>query len=434
MAAADSEDLDLETQIARLSQDTSDELEAPIPGSSDDMEKVQKINNLGFTWRRILNELLEKQVITQKLHNKKVELYELRKKLGTAKLKAKTSSVTAVEDHIRGKNCGVTINSGTYGYIFQSTKDPNIAIKASINGHSITTGCPPEFTREYYSHKDIKTYFPNLKIINLLDIKDKSLYVDDQKRRCYFEMEKLYPIEINQKQKVMLNAKISEATDTVTRLNIEHIEVKEILDRHISETTTDAKEKEILEKEIIETTDVKEKKIKLQNDLIYKLDQINTVPRLYMIVPGINDTNYFNEGGPGKGLGWREINEDIMKYLFEILSIDIKEYYDELISILKSTIEKGIYLIDVEFILCSSVVTNESGQVVTNEAGKSVKQNKIVMLDFDKVDNGPPGDDRMIERTLNQDMFPEYVKTEIKRIFNITTGGKRSRKSKRSRK
>jgi hypothetical protein len=93
------------------------------------------------------------------------------------------------------------------------------------------------------------------------------------------------------------------------------------------------------------------------------------------------------------------------------------EYYSELIKILKATMEKGLYLIDVEFILCSTFEPNESGELI--------KKNKVVMIDFDKVKRGG-NDFNLVRTTLEQDMFPLTIQHEFLREMpkKIEIGGK----------
>jgi hypothetical protein len=313
---------------------------------------------LGFTWRRKLNFLYENGYITEEELNQYLRAYLDSKETSEKKLQRKIAEAAVTEEAVKCEECGEKINAGTYGIIFNSRADDNIVIKGSIQGHSITTGCPENFTREFDRYQEIKQVFPaDLNVISLLNIIG-DVWVEQ--RRCYFRMEKLYPIEFNVEQIARLDEKILTA-EAVAEPN---------------------------------------------RDLIYNLTEIKTTPRLYMLVPGVTSPEfYFNEGGHGVTNGWREINEPMMQILFEILGIDIVEYYSELVKILKATMNSGIYLIDVEFILCSTVEPNESGELI--------RKNKIVMIDFDKVKRGSENNMDLGNITLNQEMFPLTIQDEF---------------------
>jgi hypothetical protein len=337
--------------------------------------------NLGFTWRRKLNFLQENGYISETEENKYKQYYLDKGKIAVQKLAATLKADAVTEQAVKCKECGEKINSGTYGIIFNSNADDNIVVKGSIQGHSITTGCPENFTREFDRYQEIKQVFPTeLSIVSLINI------IGDvwlEERRCYFKMEKLYPIHFNADQLARLNEKILTA------------------------------------------------QAELNRDFIYNLTEIKNTPRLYMLVPGVTSPEiYFNEGGNGITNGWREINEPIMRVMFEILGIDIMEYYNELIKILKATMERGMYLIDVEFILCSTFESNESGELV--------RKNKIVMIDFDKVISGSKDDFNLSRITLDQDMFPLTIKYEFLPEMQKKTGtggkNKKTRKMRKTRK
>jgi hypothetical protein len=332
--------------------------------------KELESENLGFTWRNKLKFLQENGYISETEENKYKQYYLDKGKTSVQKLAAALKADAVTEEAVKCKECGEKINSGTYGIIFNSNTDDNIVVKGSIQGHSITTGCPENFTREFDRYQEIKQAFPShLNIVSLINIIG-NVWVEE--RRCYFKMEKLYPIEFNAEQMTRLNEKILTAED----------------------------------------------KAEPNRDFIYNLTEIKNTPRLYMLVPGVtNPEIYFNEGGNGVTNGWREINEPMMRIIFEILGIDIMEYYSELIKILKATMEKGLYLIDVEFILCSTFEPNESGELI--------RKNKVVMIDFDKVKRGG-NDFNLVRTTLEQDMFPLTIQDEFLREMpkKIEIGGK----------
>ncbi len=322
--------------------------------NSVNIEKLEKINtnqNLGFTWRPKLQQLFNDGLITKDRLDEVSNLYINSRLNALLKLKTKFEPEKI---NTKCEDCGDIINSGTYGIIFNDIKYENIAIKGSNKGVSTNSTCPEEFLKESNMHEIIKQIFPNdLTIIQLLNI-IKPVWVENA--RCYFRMEKLLPIVFNQQEKELLNKKIEETTN---------------------------------------------------RDMKYMLETIRDVPQLYMLVPGIIEPEiYFNEGG-GANSHWREINGPMMEIIFEILGININTYYEELKKILRATMENNIYLIDVEFILCSIIKTNVNGI--------STRENKIVMIDFDKViDNTVSSSSsspfELKRETLNQDMFPRSIK------------------------
>lgn len=328
------------------------------------LEKINTNQDLGFTWRPKLRQLLDDGEISKDRFNQITNSYVKSKSDSLVKLKTK---LEPEKINTKCEDCGDIINSGTYGIIFNDIKNGNIAIKGSNKGLSTNSTCPEEFLKESNMHKIIKQIFPNdLTIIQLLNI-IQPVWVENT--RCYFRMEKLLPIVFNQQERELLNKKIDETTD---------------------------------------------------RDMKYRLETIRDVPQLYMLVPGIiNPEIYFNEGG-GANSHWREINGPMMEIIFEILGININTYYEELKKILRATMENNIYLIDVEFILCSIIKTNENGI--------STRENKIVMIDFDKViDNtvssSSSSASALKSETLNQDMFPKSIKEML--------GGTKRRTTKR---
>uniref|UniRef100_A0A6C0I2E5 Uncharacterized protein n=1 Tax=viral metagenome TaxID=1070528 RepID=A0A6C0I2E5_9ZZZZ len=364
------------------------EEETSIPKEEGDKLLAEKYmrelhsESLGFTWRHKLIFLYENGYITEEEQNQISRVYLDSKETSEKKFKKKIAEAAVTEEAVKCGECGEKINAGTYGIVFNSLAYDNIAIKGSIQGHAITTGCPENFTKEFDRYQEIKRVFPvDLHIISLLNIIG-DVWVEQ--RRCYFKMEKLYPIEFNVEQIARLDEKIL----TISESN---------------------------------------------RDLIYYLTEIRNAPRLYMLVPGITDPKYyFNEGGHGVTNGWREVNEPMMQILFEILGINIMDYYSELVEILKATMNNGIYLIDVEFILCSTVEINDFGELI--------RKNKIVMIDFDKVRRETENNMSLGNITLNQEMFPLTIQHEFPEPMRHSQAkvagfeGGKSRKTRRTRK
>ena len=328
-------------------------------------EYLRKLKNgipLGISWRSILKGLYERGRITDNEQSAYTDIYSKKKETAEQQMRKKIKIDTVTIAEVKCEQCGTLINSGTYGMIFENKDDPNTAIKASIKAHAQGQQCPDIFLKEIGNYTKIESIFPrDLSIIQLLNI-FPPMWVEN--RRCYFNMEKLLPIVLN-------DAQLAE---------LEH------------------------QKDI-------------HPELIPMLDIIKTDMQLYMLVPGIlNPVIHFVEGG-GSNSKWREINDPIMRVLFEILGIDIAEYYRELKRILDVAFANQIYLIDVEFILCS--------EMKQNEAGELVRENKIVMIDFDKVEirEGAEDPSSIIRTTITQDMFPPSL-----------SGGKKTKKKNKKRK
>ena len=90
----------------------------------------------------------------------------------------------------------------------------------------------------------------------------------------------------------------------------------------------------------------------------------------------------------------------------------------------KTCFDNNIYLIDVEFILASRIKTNPDGSIQRHANGEPIKENKIFMINFDKVTK-----DSSIPKTLDQDMFS----VKVKEFFRGKRGGK-MKKNKKTRK
>jgi hypothetical protein len=328
----------------------------------DDDELKQKLEDGGLIslpWRPKLLNLQEKGMITDDEYN----IYKTRheqhqsqqQKIIKERLQAKKNA-TSIEA-VKCTDCiGPPINAGTYGYIF-NTNDPNIVIKASMNAHSEAFGCPPDFTREIDAYHAISNSFNmyNRNIIKLVHLYG-DLWVEN--RRCYYRMEKLFPIVLNTIQKTKLQESIAEETN---------------------------------------------------KDIKYSLESLNDAPEMYMLTPGIiNPIVHFSIAG-GQYSNWREINMPVIEKFFDILDIDTNKYLEDLETILNDTLNNNIELIDVEFMLCS-VITG------INADDSPIKENKIVMIDFDKVKlNQDPPNKGVV---MNQDMF---VPESSKRVGRSTT-------------
>lgn len=122
---------------------------------------------------------------------------------------------------------------------------------------------------------------------------------------------------------------------------------------------------------------------------------------LIMLTPGIGNKDYFGTGG-NKHSSWLELGENktkmLFSLLFSLLGISYDDYCNSLTLLLQSTLANKIILTDVEFIL---------GSVNTGEG----LRNGIFMIDFDKVqETTDPVTIPEINALLNQDMFPDVVR------------------------
>ena len=312
-------------------------------------ELIQTLKDGGvlkLPWRSKLSNLHEKGIISDGDYAEYTERH-LQHQSQQQKIIKDLVEAKKVNTSIEAAKCddcnGSPINAGTYGYIFNSN-DPNIVIKASMNAHSEAFGCPSEFTKEIEAYQAIYNSIDtrNLNLIKLVDVYG-DLWVE--KRRCYYRMEKLFPIVLNDKQKVDLHESIEQEKDDTIK---------------------------------------------------YSLESLRDDPELYMLTPGItNPKIHFGVAG-GQHSNWREINLPIIEKFFNILGIDIDKYLEDLESIVNQTLESNIELIDVEFMLCS-VITG------TNDDGSLKKENKLVMIDFDKVKLNQPIPNKNV--VMNQDMF-----------------------------
>ena len=152
------------------------------------INKLNKGNTIGFGWKPKLKYLLNNKLITEEEYKLYYNLHinEKNKQL----------------ENLKCQSCAEIINAGTYGIIFNSKNNVNQVIKGSIKGHSITTGCPKDYEHEINMYSIIYKIFKslNLKNINIIDIQNKWV----ENRRCYYEMDRIYPFQINEELKIKI--------------------------------------------------------------------------------------------------------------------------------------------------------------------------------------------------------------------------------------
>tara|TARA_Y200000002_G_scaffold182699_1_gene150735 strand:- start:2152 stop:3231 length:1080 start_codon:yes stop_codon:yes gene_type:complete len=270
------------------------------------LEKLLRGEHLGIGWKSRLNWLKENEYISErefrhyrKLHNESAEK-------ANSELAERQANLTSESGPKQCSYCGDVINAGTYGFIFNSNKSPFNVIKGSIHGHSITYDCPADFEHEVVMHGTIYPILQEIKskssnLVNMLDIKDRFL----EYRRCYYEMDKIFPYVID--EKIVNN--------------------------------------------------IQGKKGSFSRDEEYLIETFLNMNTLTMLTPGFTNKDYFSTGG-NKYSSWFEIGENKIKMLFSLLNISYDGYCDSLVSLLQSTLRNNIMLIDVEFIL-GSVYTGE---------------------------------------------------------------------------
>lgn len=295
------------------------------------------------------------------------------KKMRKKKQKKSTFETQAREharliEQAKCTRCGDLVNSGTYGFIFNTTDNPNTVIKGSKGAHAEGQGCPEEFMKEIRHYSSIASAWPyELELIKLIN-NYGGMFIEN--RRCYYEMDKILPLVLTDEQEERLNTKIEKSSDNPRLVDI--------------------------------------------------LNIIKTTRELYMVVPGIRDAYYFANGG-GLNSEWREIGYDVVVVLFEILGIDIRKYNHEMAELLTKLFNENIMLIDVEFMLGYRVLLNEDG-TGRNDYG-------VFLIDFDKVEiidkPSPTNKRKSLTRLLEQDMFSDAVK--IKATSNLQSGGRRKK-------
>ena len=288
---------------------------------------------------------------------------KLQSKLKSTSISFIQSENNALIHASKCSECGDILNGGTYGFIYNKINNPNIVIKSSIETHSTElSNCPVEFQREFQHYSDIADVFPRqLKTIKLIQVHG-NMYVENQ--RCYYQMDKIFPLEWNPDQLIRYEQKLEEMKFKTKSKN----------DR---------------------------------NDVIKQnLEILMSNRDLFMLVPGIPEL-YFSSGG-GINSHWREVGYDMMLILFDIVGIDFTQFNQEMFLLLSTMIQNSIHLIDVEFILGCRKHNNIDG-TESIETG-------IFIIDFDKVvkiPNTRPTTEKELSNILNQDMFSKEVKTLI---------------------
>ena len=266
--------------------------------------KLERGEKLGFSWRSRLNWLRENGYINDdQLQNYK-DLHEKSAEKANSELAQRQAEQIAASRPVPCSVCGDVINAGTYGYIYNSLNSPYNVIKGSIKGHSITYGCPSDFEHEVVMYQKIYPIFQEIKssnLVSLLDIKNKFI----ENRRCYYEMDKIFPYLIDETLRQKIQAEIG----------------------------------------------------LLNGNNRYFLQTFLNMNTLTMLTPGFTDKDYFSSGG-NENSSWFELGEDKIKMLFSLLDISYDEYCESLILLLQSTLRKNIILTDVEFML-GSINTGE---------------------------------------------------------------------------
>ena len=266
--------------------------------------KLERGEQLGFSWRSRLNWLRENGYINDDQLQIYKDLHEKSAEKANSELAQRQAEQIAESRPVPCSVCGDVINAGTYGYIYNSLNSPYNVIKGSIKGHSITYGCPSDFEHEVVMYQKIYPIFQEIKssnLVSLLDIKNKFI----ENRRCYYEMDKIFPYVIDETLRQKIQAEIGLLNGN---------------DRYFLQTFLN----------------------------------MNT---LTMLTPGFTDKDYFSSGG-NENSSWFELGEDKIKMLFSLLDISYDEYCESLILLLQSTLRKNIILTDVEFML-GSIYTGE---------------------------------------------------------------------------
>ena len=248
---------------------------------------LQKGDSLGFGWSSKLNFLLRENAITQEQFDDYTSKH----------LNIRKGIKDSVKDQVKCKLCDDVINAGTYGIIFNSNRDKDNVIKGSIKGHSITTGCPDEFEHEIIMYSKIYDIFTSLELGNIKMIKVYNRWVEN--RRCYYEMDKIYPFIVSQ-------------------------ELKNTIDLFIASNPYYA----------------------------IPLNDFKSGNYLFLLKPGNKNENYYFSEGVNFS-NWKEIGENLLKTIFSLVNYQVSSYYLSLFYILDLTIKNNILLFDVEFVLGS---------------------------------------------------------------------------------
>ena len=325
------------------------------------LKKLKRGEQLGFSWKPKLEWLYKNGHVNNEQLQFYINFHQESRDAGNLILAEKQAKLVADYSPIPCTVCGDVINAGTYGFIFNSKNSPFNVIKGSIKGHSITTGCPPDFEHEIIMYQKIYPIFQRIKssnLVGLLDIKNKFI----ENRRCYYEMDKVFPYVINESLKQKIQIGLTNPTY-----------LKDITGGFYNSSN---------------------------NNDSYFLENFLKMDTLIMLTPGINN-DYISTGG-NKNSSWLELGENKLKMLFFLLDINYDDYCMSLILLLQSTLNNNIILNDVEFIL---------GSVNTGDGFR----NGIFMIDFDKVvEKTTPVTPFDIKNLLDQDMFPEVVRSSFR--------------------
>ncbi len=308
--------------------------------------KLERNEKLGFSWRSRLNWLLENGSINETQFNDYTKFHEDSINEANLVLAGRQAEQIAASRPVQCSVCGDVINAGTYGYIYNSLNSPYNVIKGSILGHSITTGCPPDFLRETNMYNKIFPIYKKIEeriLIKLLEV--KNIFVEN--RKCYYEMNKIFPYVIDETLEQKIQAQISS------------------LDENNS----------------------------------YFLQIFLERNKLTMLTPGVQDKDYFTAIPGNVNSSWFELGENKIKMLFSLLDISYDDYCNSLTLLLQSTLRNNIILTDVEFIL-GSVNTGEGFRNGIFMIDFDKVEEKTTSVTTSEIKN-----------LLDQDMFPDKVRS-----------------------
>jgi hypothetical protein len=321
--------------------------------------KVKSLINLGFD--------LSLEEIDETFNNLRVSEADKKEK---QKQDYIIKNEIIIEDNTKCKECGKILNAGTYGVIREKINDQNTdherisddrVIKITIEGHSITTGCPENFDKEYKMYNIIKNNFNNddFNYIRMTNTYDSWV----ENRKCLIEMDKINPYQLSEIEKQYIN---------------------EQLDNNLP---------------IFDSYKEKINKINFS----YMLNRL-LQGELLMLVPG-EDVDHFTSGG-NKYSNWFEIGQNKIDQLFYFMkninsdSIwDTGVFYNDLVNVLNFCKINKILLTDIEFIIGNT----------------TIEDNKIFMIDFDKTHHYPDMhpldfDSQLIDFYQSAPMFPNFIK------------------------
>ena len=312
------------------------------------LEKLDRNENLGLVWRSQLNWLLENEFISEAQLKEYTTRHQNSIRAANQELAQRQAKQIAASRPVPCSVCGDVINAGTYGYIYNSLNSPYNVIKGSIKGHSVTYECPSDFEHEVIMYQKIYPIFQEIKssnLVSLLDIKNKFI----ENRRCYYEMDKIFPYVIDKTLEQKIQNQIS----------------------------------------LLNENDGYFLKIFLERN------------KVTMLTPGVNDKDYFTAIPGNVNSSWFEIGEKKIKMLFSLLDISYDEYCESLILLLQSTLRKNIILTDVEFML-GSINTGEGFRNGIFMIDFDKVEEKTTRVEASE-----------INLLLSQDMFPDLVRASF---------------------